>query len=54
MRDAAQRADAFQKSRQLRDDANEQALAVLTAKQKASYEEMKGEAFELPSRRRPR
>ena len=51
MRDETQRADAFQKFRQLRDDMNEQALGVLTAEQMASYEQMQGEKIELQFRR---
>ena len=54
MRDESQRSDAFQKFRELRDAADEQAVGVLTAEQKASYDEMKGEKFERPSRRGPR
>jgi Spy/CpxP family protein refolding chaperone len=49
MRDASdeQRAEAFQKLRQLRSDADEKALAVLTAEQKQAFEEMKGKKIEL-------
>ena len=54
MRDEAQRSDAFQKLRELREDADQQAMGVLTAEQKESYEARKGEKFELPSRRGPR
>jgi len=53
MRDATdeQRSEAFQKLRQIRDDADQKALAVLTAKQKEAFEKMKGEKFELEMRR---
>ena len=54
MRDEAQRSDAFQKLRELREDADKQAMDILTAEQKESYEARKGEKFELPSRRGPR
>lgn len=56
MRDASQdqRSEAMQKFRQLRSDADEKALAVLTDDQKASFEEMKGEKIELEFRRGPR
>ena len=54
MRDEAQRSDAFQKFRELREDADKQAMGILTAEQKESYEERKGEKFELQSRRGPR
>ena len=54
MRDEAQRSDAFQKWRELREAADTQAVGVLTAEQKESYEASKGEEFELPSRRGPR
>jgi Spy/CpxP family protein refolding chaperone len=49
MREASdeQRGGLFQKFRQLRSDADEQALAVLTAEQKEAFEEMKGEKIEL-------
>lgn len=49
MRDASQeqRAEAFQKLRQIRSDADEEALAVLTAEQKEAFENMKGEKFEF-------
>ena len=49
MRDASedQRRDAFQKMRQIRSEADEQALGILTAAQKESFESMKGEKFEL-------
>jgi Spy/CpxP family protein refolding chaperone len=54
MRDQDQRAEAFQKFRQVRGDADKQALAVLTPEQKDNYEEMKGEKIELEFRRGPR
>ena len=56
MRDATdeQRSEAFQKLRQIRGDADEKALGVLTAEQKKSFEEMKGEKIELQMRRGPR
>ena len=49
MRNASdeQRSEAFQKFRQLRSDADEKALAVLTAEQKEAFENMKGEKIEL-------
>ncbi len=52
MRDASdeQRAQAREKLLKIRGDADEKALAVLTAEQKAAFEEMKGEKFELPMR----
>ena len=52
MRDATdeQRSELFQKYRQLRSDADEKGLAVLTDQQKQAFEEMKGEKFELPER----
>lgn len=46
-----QRSEVFQKLRQARSDADEKALAVLTAEQKKSFEEMKGEKIELQFRR---
>jgi len=42
-----QREKMRDKFRKLQDDANEQALAVLTKDQKAEYEKLKGEKFEL-------
>ena len=53
MRDATdeQRSDVYQKLRQVRSDADEKALGVLTAEQKAAFEEMKGEKIELEMRR---
>ena len=53
MRDATdeQRSEAYQKLRQFRSDADEKALGVLTAEQKKSFEEMKGEKIELEMRR---
>ena len=49
MRDASQdqRGSVFQDLRQLRTDADEKALGVLTDDQKKSFEEMKGEIIEL-------
>lgn len=49
MRDAGddQRSEMIEKYRQLRRDADEKALAVLTDEQKNAFEEMKGEKFEL-------
>ena len=49
MRDASdeQRAEVFRKYRQLRSDADEKALAVLTAEQKEAFEKMKGKKIEL-------
>ncbi len=46
-----QRSEIFQKMRELRAQADEKALALLTDAQKKSFEEMKGEKFELPRRR---
>ena len=56
MRDATdeQRSEVYQKLRQVRSDADEKALGVLTAEQKAAFEEMKGEKIELEMRRGPR
>jgi Spy/CpxP family protein refolding chaperone len=53
MRDATaeQRTEIFQKLRQIRTDADEKALGVLTAEQKEAFEKMKGEKIELPTRR---
>ena len=53
MRDASdeQRSEAFQKLRQVRSDADEKALAVLTAEQKEAFENMKGEKIELEMER---
>ena len=53
MRDATdeQRSEVYQKLRQVRSDADEKALGVLTAEQKKSFEEMKGEKIELETRR---
>lgn len=53
MRDATdeQRSEAYQKLRQVRGNADEKALGVLTAEQKAAFEEMKGEKIELEMRR---
>lgn len=52
MRDASdeQRSEVFQKIRELRGEADEKALGILTGDQKKAFEEMKGEKFELPSR----
>lgn len=46
-----QRSELFQKMRELRTQADAKALALLTDAQKKSFEEMKGEKFELPTRR---
>jgi Spy/CpxP family protein refolding chaperone len=53
IRDASdeQRSEAFQKLRKIRSDADGEALALLTAKQKAAFEEMKGEKIELQAQR---
>ncbi len=53
MRDASdeQRSEVYRKLRQVRSDADEKALALLTAEQKDSFEEMKGEKIELEMRR---
>ena len=53
MRDATdeQRSEAYQKLGKLRSDMDEKALGVLTAEQKKSFEEMKGEKIELEMRR---
>ena len=53
MRDASeeQRREAFAKYRKNRADADEKALGLLSAEQKEAFEKMKGEKFELPSRR---
>ena len=53
MRDASdeQRSEAFQKLRKMRSEADTEALALLTAEQKAAFEEMKGEKIELQTRR---
>ncbi len=49
MREASQeqRREAFSKYREMRSDAQEQALAVLTDEQKKKFEEMKGKIIEL-------
>ncbi len=54
LRDASdeQRSKAFQKLRKIRSDADAEALALLTAEQKAAFLEMKGEKIELQRRRR--
>ena len=56
MRDATddQRSEAFQKLRTIRSEADEKALGLLTAEQKAAFEEMKGKEIELETRRRQR
>jgi Spy/CpxP family protein refolding chaperone len=56
MRDATdeQRAEAFQKLRKIRSDANEKALGVLTAEQKEAFEKMQGKKIELQMERGPR
>ncbi len=46
-----QRSEVYRKIRQIRNDADEKALGVLTAEQKESFEEMKGEKIELQMRR---
>jgi Spy/CpxP family protein refolding chaperone len=53
MRDASdeQRRESFEKYRKLRTETEEQALGVLTAEQKKTFEDMKGKKIELPSRR---
>ena len=53
MRDASQeqRRELSPKLRQLRTDANEKAVGVLTEDQKKTFDEMKGEKFELQMRR---
>jgi Spy/CpxP family protein refolding chaperone len=53
IRDASgeQRSEAFQKLRKIRSNADAEALALLTAEQKAAFEEMKGEQIELQTQR---
>lgn len=53
MRDATRekRSEAYAKYRELRTGADKKALEVLTAPQKKTFEELKGEAFKLESRR---
>jgi Spy/CpxP family protein refolding chaperone len=53
IRDASdeQRSEAFQKLRKIRSDADGEALALLTAEQKAAFEEMKGKKIELQTQR---
>ena len=46
-----QRREAFGKLREIQTAADEEALGVLTAEQKDAFEKMKGEKFELQSRR---
>jgi hypothetical protein len=46
--DEGQRGKLFEKIRQLRTETDEKAIGVLTAEQKKSFEEMKGEKIELP------
>ena len=46
-----QRREAFGKLREIQTAADEEALGVLTAEQKDAFEDMKGEKFELQSRR---
>lgn len=46
-----ERGSMYQELRQLRTDADQKALGVLTAEQKTSFEEMKGKIIELQSRR---
>jgi Spy/CpxP family protein refolding chaperone len=48
------RTELFQKLRQARADADQQALAVLTAEQKTAFQEMQGAKIELPTSRGPR
>ena len=52
MRDATQeqRTEVNQKRRAIRSDADEKALGVLSAEQKETFEQMKGEKIELPRR----
>ena len=45
--DAAKRAEAFKKLRELSAEADKQALALLTDAQRKTFEEMKGKKFEL-------
>ena len=56
MREASQeqRREAFQKYRKLTAEADKNALELLNDKQKKAFEDMKGEKFELQTRRRPR
>lgn len=56
MRDATQeqRAEARQKLRAIRAEADEKALALLTSEQKGTFERMKGEKIELQMQRRQR
>ena len=53
MRDATRekRSEAYAKYRKLRADADKKALEVLTAAQKKTFEELKGKAIKLESRR---
>ena len=53
MREAGegQRGEIWQKMGELRRDADQKAVAVLTDEQKTSFEEMKGEKFEFQMRR---
>lgn len=46
-----QRGSTYEKLRQLRTEADKKAIAVLTAEQKTSFEEMKGKIIELQSQR---
>jgi Spy/CpxP family protein refolding chaperone len=46
-----QRTEVFQKLRKIRNDADKQALELLTAEQKEAFEKMKGDKIELPMRR---
>ena len=54
MREASQeeRGKAFAKYGEIRQKADEEALALLTAEQKGGFEKMQGEKFELQRRRR--
>ena len=56
MREASdeQRGEVFQKMRKIRAEADEKALAVLTAEQKEAFEKMKGKKIELEMGRRRR
>jgi len=53
MRDATQeqRAEAIEKLRKIRSDADKEALAVLTAEQSKAFQEMQGEKIELQMQR---
>ncbi len=49
-----QRGEAGQKVRKIREDADNQALEVLTAQQKGEFQQMQGKKFELRMERRRR